>query len=114
MSFKKHFSFLLLFIGINATQVFSQKKTLLITQLLDTLSKKHKIHFTYKSNLLKNKIVDIEPFNKLSLKKSIDLLKKTTSLNLDYLGNNYYVIYAEKPTNSFNTSILKDSLELKK
>lgn len=114
MSFKKHFSFLLLFIGINATQVFSQKKTLLITQLLDTLSKKHKVHFTYKSNLLKNKIVDLEPFNKLSLKKSIDLLKKTTSLNLDYLGNNYYVIYAEKPTNSFNTSILKDSLELKK
>ncbi len=35
-------------------------------------------------------------FRNSPLKKSLRLLTKTTSLNLDYLGNNYYVIYSNK------------------
>ncbi|WP_299123605.1 TonB-dependent receptor [uncultured Tenacibaculum sp.] len=108
MSFNKHFSFFLLLIGFCSTQVFAQKKVA-VTQLLDSLSKRHNIHFTYKSDLLKNKTLDLNTFDNLSLNKSIELLKQKTSLTLDYLGNNYYVIYAKDTPKSTNTLKVQDT-----
>ncbi len=64
--------------------------------MLDHLSEKHTIYFTYNSTILKGKLIDITKFKDLSLKKTLRLLKKTTRLKLDYLGNNYYVIYIDK------------------
>ncbi len=65
--------------------------------------------------------MDITPFKHLSLKQSISLLKKITRYSIDYLGNNYYVLYipvkknynlqnnVEKDTPFHNDSILNSS-----
>ena len=72
------------------------KKTIPLAILLNKISNKHKILFTYKANLLSNKHIQKEGFLNLSLKESISLLEKLTPFLFDDLGNNYYVIYPKK------------------
>ena len=72
------------------------KKTIPLATLLNKISNKHKILFTYKANLLSNKHIQKEGFLNLSLKESISLLEKLTPFLFDDLGNNYYVIYPKK------------------
>ena len=75
----------------------NQKKNRVpLTTLLDKISNKHKIFFTYSANLLSNKIIQEDGFINLSLKETISLLEKLTSFSFDDLGNNYYVIYGKK------------------
>ncbi len=71
---------------------------ILFTSLLDSLSKKHNVFFTYNSKYFEKKEVDIHFLKSTSLKKTLDLLEKTTSFYFDDLGNNYYVIYIKKPS----------------
>ncbi len=90
--------FALLFTFISSTisaQNNASSKTPLHT-FLDDISSNYHVYFTYKSNLLKDKYVTKEAFKDLDLKQSISLLKKVTSLEFDYLGNKYYVIYTKK------------------
>ncbi len=97
--FKKlrRIQFLLFFLTLISYQPISaQENTVLLTTLLDEISNKHKIFFTYDTNLLTNKRIQREGFVNLSLKQSIVLLQKLTSYYFDDLGNNYYVIYAKK------------------
>ena len=63
---------------------------------LDTISKKHNVFFTYNPISIQNKKIDILPFHHLTLEQSISLLKKITPFKIDYLGNNYYVLYDTK------------------
>ena len=72
------------------------KKTIPLATLLNKISNKHKILFTYKANLLSNKHIQKDGFLNLSLKESISLLEKLTPFLFDDLGNNYYVIYPKK------------------
>ena len=95
-----YFNFLVLFFIFFAQQhIVSQeikKQEVPLAVVLDKISSTYKVFFTYKANLLSNKFIQEEGFNKLSLKESISLLEKLTSFLFDDLGNNYYVIYPKK------------------
>jgi iron complex outermembrane receptor protein len=73
-----------------------KKKTILLARLLEKISNKHKVFFTYNANLLTNKYIQEEGFVNLTLKESFSLLKKITPFLFDDLGNNYYVLYTKK------------------
>ena len=73
-----------------------EKNTIPLARLLDEISNKYKIFFTYNANLLNNKYIQEKGFANLTLKESISLLKKLTPFLFDDLGNNYYVIYTKK------------------
>jgi iron complex outermembrane receptor protein len=87
---------LLLFVFQNAAAQKLKKRTIPLVTLLDKISNTHKVFFTYNANLLSKNRIQEEGFLNLSLKESIALLEKLTSLLFDDLGNNYYVIYTEK------------------
>ncbi len=71
---------------------------ILFTSLLDSLSKKHHVFFTYNSKYFEKKKVDIHFLKSTSLKNTLRLLEESTSFYFDDLGNNYYVIYIKKPS----------------
>ena len=73
-----------------------QKDTIPLAVLLDKISNRHKIFFTYNANLLSGKYIQPEGFVNLSLISSISLLQKLTPFLFDDLGNNYFVIYTKK------------------
>ena len=73
-----------------------QKDTIPLAVLLDEISNRHKIFFTYNANLISGKHIQPEGFVNLSLTASISLLQKLTSFLFDDLGNNYFVIYSKK------------------
>jgi len=68
-------------------------KKILLVDALDSISSTHNIFFTYNPIIIKKEKIDISPFKNLSLQESISLLKKITFYEIDYLGNNYYVLY---------------------
>ena len=85
------------FSNLTAQNTIEDKNNFIpLSQLLDSISSKHKIYFTYSSKLLKFRKINNVAFKNLSLKKSIILLRKLTSLHFDNLGNKYYVIYSDK------------------
>lgn len=91
--------FLLLFFVFfifNTAAQSTTKKTIALTVLLNKISDKHKIFFTYNTNLLLGKKIQEDGFINLSLKESLSLLEKLTPYFFDDLGNNYYVIYLKK------------------
>ena len=90
---------ILFFVGFGSQTCFTQeksKKTIPLIDLLNKISTNHKIFFTYKANLLDNKIIQENGFVNLNLEESISLLEKLTPFLFDDLGNNYYVIYLKK------------------
>ena len=76
----------------------NKKNRIPLANLLDKISNKHKIFFTYNANLLDNKHIQEEGFVNLSIKQSISLLEKLTPFLFDDLGNSYYVIYLKEHT----------------
>ncbi|MGG8496746.1 TonB-dependent receptor [Tenacibaculum sp. TC6] len=83
------------------------KKYISLSEALSIISNKHHIFFTYNPITIKHQQIDIVPFENLTLNQSINLLKKSTPYNIEYLGNNYYVLYYLKKTN--DTSINESS-----
>ena len=73
-----------------------------LADALDEISERHKVFFTYNPIVIKSDKVDITPFEKLSLEQSISLLKKLTSYELEYLGNNYYVVFKPRKSSYYN------------
>ncbi|CAM1361839.1 Iron complex outermembrane recepter protein [Tenacibaculum sediminilitoris] len=69
------------------------QKFISLEEALDSISRKNNIFFTYNPLSIQNKKIDVIPFNALTLEQSISLLKKVTPFKVDYLGNNYYVLY---------------------
>ena len=59
-----------------------EKNTIPLARLLDEISNKYKIFFTYNANLLNNKYIQEKGFANLTLKESISLLKKLTPFYL--------------------------------
>lgn len=84
--------FVVFFISHHFTQSQNQKYVPL-AKVLDDISEKHNVFFTYNPLSIKIITVAAAPFKDLSLKKSLSLLEKTTPYSIDYLGNNYYVLY---------------------
>ncbi|CAA0195746.1 TonB-dependent outer membrane receptor [Tenacibaculum maritimum] len=81
-----------------------KKKEVLISQILNTISTKYQVFFTYNPNLLKSFLIDKIPFKNLSLHESINLLEKTTPFHFENLGNSYYVIYSEKDHSRYQSN----------
>ncbi|WP_405606003.1 TonB-dependent receptor domain-containing protein [Polaribacter sp. Asnod1-A03] len=104
---------ILVFITFTYNTSFAQnhkKERIPLISLLDTISNKHQIFFTYKANLLSNKLIQQQGFVNLNLQESISLLEKLTSFLFDDLGNNYYVIYPKKAASLYKYSSYKDSI----
>ena len=82
-----------------------------LSNTLAFLSEKHGVFFTYNPEVIKNQKTKIKDFEELSIDESVTLLKKTTPYKIDYLGNNYYVLF-EATKNHTKTSLkkLKDSV----
>lgn len=91
---------LILFICVKITGQNQEQKQIPLSVLLNKISNKHKIFFTYNVNLLLNKFIYEEGFKDLSLEESISLLEKLTPFVIDDLGNNYYVVYYKKDAES--------------
>jgi len=108
---------ILVFIAFTYNNSFAQehkKERIPLETLLDSISNKHQIFFTYKANLLKNKQIQPKGFVHLNLHESISLLEKLTSFLFDDLGNSYYVIYPKKSNYLSNHLPKKDSLSSEK
>lgn len=90
--------FLLILANNNIVSQNKEKKDIPLASLLNKISAKHKIFFTYDTNLITNKVIQEEGFSNLNLEKSISLLTKLTPFTYDYLGNNYYVVYVKNNT----------------
>lgn len=97
----------------------NNSKKILFTSLLDSLSKKHNVFFTFNSNYFEKKTIDAKFLNNTtSLKKTLKLLEIATSFYFDDLGNNYYVIYSKAPTpkkttkNTSNVYTLQKGIQL--
>lgn len=115
---KKIINLLLVFcISFFSNQIIAQKsntKKIPLTSLLDSLSKRHNVFFTYNSIYFETKQVDIR-FSKIkSLKKTLQLLEKNTSFYFDNLGNNYYVVYNKVPPNKKSSDLLLSTKALQK
>ncbi|CAM1343481.1 TonB-dependent receptor [Tenacibaculum amylolyticum] len=88
------------------------QKYIPLAKVLDDISEKHNVFFTYNPLSIKIITVDATPFKDLSLNKSLSLLQKTTPYTIDYLGNNYYVLYISnsKELGLINNNLPKDSI----
>ncbi|WP_299674339.1 TonB-dependent receptor domain-containing protein [uncultured Tenacibaculum sp.] len=110
----RQFSHVLVFLFINILHLFSQEPNYIpLADALENISDKHDVYFTYNPLIIKTDKVDVTPFQNLSLKQSIALLKKVTSYKIEYLGNKYYVIF--KPDKNYaykdSTTRFKDDSE---
>ncbi len=99
-TFRKNF-LVFVFLAISSFKIHSQEsKYIPLAEALEEISTKHDVYFTYNPLVIEKDKIDISPFINLSLSKSISLLKKLTYYQIDYLGNNYYVVF--KPKKNFN------------
>lgn len=93
----------------------SSQKKVLFTELLDSVSKKYNVFFTYNSKRFKNKRVNFSNLDHQSLKEVLIQLEKHTSCSFEDLGNNYFVISQKKSeykTTITNHKITEKSLQL--
>ena len=96
--------FLILCICHKTVAQTAEQKTIPLSVLLNKISNKHKIFFTYNVNLLSGKYIQEEGFKDLTLEESISLLEKLTPFVIDDLGNNYYVVYYKKDAKKLKTN----------
>jgi iron complex outermembrane receptor protein len=88
--------------------IYGQKTSsdkILFTQLLDSISTKYGVFFTYNSASFDKKQVAVSFLKRKSLRKTLHALEKDTSYYFDNLGNKYYVVYSKEP--STDTSLQK-------
>ena len=96
-------SVVLLFLFFKPTHVISQEPSYIpLADALESISVKHNVYFTYNPLAIKSATIDITPFEDLSLQQAIFLLKKLTPFELEYLGNNYYVVFKPKEYIGYN------------
>ena len=104
----RQFSHVLVFLFINVLHLYSQEPNYIpLADALENISDKHDIYFTYNPLIIKTDKVYITPFQNLSLKQSITLLKKVTSYKIEYLGNKYYVIFKPDKNYAYNDSTIR-------
>ncbi|PQJ23552.1 TonB-dependent receptor [Tenacibaculum sp. SG-28] len=85
--------FLVVFYLYNSA-VFSQTKKLEnLTFVLEKISAKHDVFFTYNPTKIKNIAIDTTSFYTFNLPQKINAVKRQTEYKIEYLGNKYYVVY---------------------
>jgi len=72
------------------------KNEILFTTLLDSLSNRYQVFFTYNSAAFANKLINKIAIDKKNLQEALDILQKNTPFHFDYLGNKYYVVYTKE------------------
>lgn len=115
-------SFVIVFLLILSANLYGQvKKIVPFAEVLEYISSNHDVYFTYNPILLNNEEIDIVPFQGISLEQSISIIKKLPKYEIEYLGNNYYVVFIPKKNKKLvqkkdsvkNSSFFKsDSLEI--
>ena len=71
-------------------------ETTTLTNFLNTVSKEHKVFFTYDPSSLEGVNLNPEHYNFKKLEKILSKLEINTSYDFEYLGNKYYVVYEKK------------------
>ena len=95
-----------------SAQENSTSKKIPFTTLLDSISEKYAVFFTYDSKIFDKKSVDIKLLKVKTLKKTLKLLEKAAACSFDNLGNNYYVIYP-KTQHKKTAPFVNEKFELK-
>lgn len=81
-----------------------KKKTLPLEEVLNVISKQHKISFNYIENLVEN--IEISaPNANLSLEEKLDYLQEKTNLNFEIISKIYIVVSAKKEKIQLQDSI---------
>lgn len=96
---KSYLSVCLIFITITSFcgSICAQNKNkILLTTLLDTLSNRHHVFFTYNSATFANKLINKIAIDQKNLQETLAILQKNTLFHFDYLGNKYYVVYTKE------------------
>ena len=84
------------FSGSVAAQKESSEK-ILFTSLLDSISNKHKVFFTYNDKIFAEKYINKAFLQKnTTLQEILNSLEKQTQYHFDNLGNRYYVVYTKE------------------
>jgi iron complex outermembrane receptor protein len=109
--------FILCWILFCSVSIYAQKASpdkILFTSLLDSLSKKYNVYFTYSSTVFDKKKIDVKFLNSKTLDKTIQLLEIDTSYYFDDLGNNYFVVYTKAPEKkkAFNNYTYQNNIQL--
>ncbi|WKD86556.1 Colicin I receptor [Polaribacter huanghezhanensis] len=109
--------FILCWILFCSVSIYAQKTSsdkILFTSLLDSLSKKYNVYFTYNSTVFDKKKIDVKFLNSKTLDKTIQLLEIDTSYYFDDLGNNYFVVYTKSPKKkkAFNNYTYQNNIQL--
>ncbi|MFY0631663.1 MAG: TonB-dependent receptor [Flavobacteriaceae bacterium] len=85
---------------VNANTSELSDNSVSLEHFLTTISEKHKVFFTYDPGDISEKKITPNNFDLDNLKRTLKKIKKQTKLNIDYLGNNYYVVYFDKQLKS--------------
>lgn len=85
----------LLFCG-SANAQKTPSKQILYTTVLDSVSSKYNVFFTYSSSIFSDKKINASVLDNSSLKKILHTLELHTAYHFENLGNNYYVVYTKK------------------
>ncbi|WP_190810218.1 TonB-dependent receptor [Flagellimonas sp. S3867] len=70
-----------------------------LTNFLVLISEEHQIFFTYNPNEISDKKLNPNEFDIAKLKKTLGKLEKKVEVNIDHLGNSYYVVYTASKKN---------------
>jgi TonB-linked SusC/RagA family outer membrane protein len=81
-----------------------------IIELLEAISKKFQVFFTYDIDLLKDIKVNYDLSKAVSLNKAINAIMEKTDLRYEHLGNKYYVIYKNTRIGKRNAKKIKRKL----
>ena len=94
-----------LFCGsVNAQHTSS--KQILYTTLLDSISNKYNVFFTYSSSIFAEKKINAAVLKSSSLKKILHTLELNTAYRFENLGNNYYVVYTKEDYEKLQRNLL--------
>jgi len=87
------------------TKAFTTNESVALADFLNEISEKHKVFFTYNSDLISEENLNPNEYNYDKLNKIISKLERKTRFDFEYLGNKYYVVYHKKEDKVTLTSI---------
>ncbi len=94
--------FLFLCIGMlqssaaNSTSLAKETKTVYLSDFLKEIGDKHKVFFTYNTDLLTRSTLNPSEYQYAQLDAILNKLEEKTGFDFEYLGNSYYVVYHKK------------------
>ncbi|WP_245167526.1 TonB-dependent receptor [Croceivirga sp. JEA036] len=88
----------------------SVTETIALSSFLKIIGEKHQVFFNYNPSEISNKKLDPSRYQINKLENTLVKLELETSVNIDYLGANYYVVYNDESLRAKKSSKIKTTL----